>query len=46
MDARSRSIFLVKLQNWELDLAAPAPGSINIPYTDIVHDGYFLSKEN
>jgi thiosulfate/3-mercaptopyruvate sulfurtransferase len=35
----------VKLQNRELDFVAAIPGSINIPYTDIVHDGYFYQRK-
>jgi thiosulfate/3-mercaptopyruvate sulfurtransferase len=37
--------FSVKLQNRAGLRSGHIPGSINIPYTDIVHDGYFYPKK-
>lgn len=46
IDARSKDRFLGETAEPRAGLrSGHIPGSINIPYTDIVHDGYFLSKE-
>lgn len=46
IDARSKDRFLGETTEPRAGLrSGHIPGSVNIPYTDIVHDGYFLSKE-